>query len=148
MTTDKLSTNTWNITALNVSHANWFIQVYLQASEVTNSHFHDNNLMETVLNLFAAGTDTTATTLRWALLLMAKYPKIQGKEQKSCTSQILKHMIQTVCFTNTTIIEIRTKNKTILTAAAVLWPKCFCSPASMNSDTMLMLNRHSVCLAC
>uniref|UniRef100_A0A3P9BK29 Cytochrome P450 2K1 n=1 Tax=Maylandia zebra TaxID=106582 RepID=A0A3P9BK29_9CICH len=28
-------------------------------------------------NLFAAGTDTTAATLRWGLLLMAKYPHIQ-----------------------------------------------------------------------
>lgn len=79
---------------------------YLQESEVTNSYFHDDNLMETVLNLFAAGTDTTATTLRWALLLMAKYPKIQGKEQKLRTSRILKPTIQTVCFTNTTIIKM------------------------------------------
>lgn len=35
--------------------------------------------MSTVMNLFTAGTDTTATTLRWGLLLMAKYPLIQGK---------------------------------------------------------------------
>ena len=37
-------------------------------------------------NLFAAGTDTTATTLRWALLLMAKYPQIQCKKHiNPCT---------------------------------------------------------------
>lgn len=35
--------------------------------------------MSTVMNLFNAGTDTTASTLRWGLLLMAKYPLIQGK---------------------------------------------------------------------
>lgn len=45
----------------------------------TKSHFHDDNLILTVLNLFAAGTDTTATTLRWALLFMAKYPHMQGR---------------------------------------------------------------------
>lgn len=45
----------------------------------TKSHFHNENLLITVLNLFAAGTDTTATTLRWALLFMAKYPQIQGE---------------------------------------------------------------------
>ncbi len=35
--------------------------------------------MMTVGNLFVAGTDTTGTTLRWGLMLMAKYPHIQGK---------------------------------------------------------------------
>ncbi|XP_041814156.1 cytochrome P450 2K1-like isoform X2 [Chelmon rostratus] len=53
-----------------------------------NSHFHIDNLMLTVLNLFAAGTDTTATTLRWALLLMVKYPKIQGKVQEELSRVI------------------------------------------------------------
>ncbi|XP_041814106.1 cytochrome P450 2K1-like [Chelmon rostratus] len=53
-----------------------------------NSHFHNDNLMMTVLNLFAAGTDTTATTLRWALLLMAKYPKIQDQVQEELSRVI------------------------------------------------------------
>ncbi|XP_077408813.1 cytochrome P450 2K4-like isoform X4 [Vanacampus margaritifer] len=52
---------------------------HLEESGITNSHFHDQNLMWTVQNLFAAGTDTTAATLRWSLLLMAKYPDIQDK---------------------------------------------------------------------
>ncbi|CAG5897800.1 unnamed protein product [Menidia menidia] len=46
-------------------------------SFVKDSHFNEENLIFTVTNLFAAGTDTTATTLRWGLLLMAKYPNIQ-----------------------------------------------------------------------
>ncbi|XP_061668847.1 cytochrome P450 2K1-like [Syngnathoides biaculeatus] len=52
---------------------------HLEESGITNSYFHDENLMWTVQNLFAAGTDTTAATLRWSLLLMAKYPDIQEK---------------------------------------------------------------------
>uniref|UniRef100_A0A8D0CST7 Cytochrome P450 2K1-like n=1 Tax=Sander lucioperca TaxID=283035 RepID=A0A8D0CST7_SANLU len=54
----------------------------LEESGIANSYFHERNLMQTVSNLFGAGTDTTATTLRWGLLFMAKNPKIQGKELK------------------------------------------------------------------
>ncbi|CAN9505272.1 unnamed protein product [Ophioblennius macclurei] len=46
------------------------------------SYYTENNLIFTVTNLFGAGTDTTATTLRWGLLLMAKYPHIQDKVQE------------------------------------------------------------------
>lgn len=51
----------------------------LQKAGITQSHFHDENLVMVVSSLFAAGTDTSSTSLRWALLLMAKYPQIQGK---------------------------------------------------------------------
>ncbi|KAL6476320.1 hypothetical protein MHYP_G00148190 [Metynnis hypsauchen] len=47
-----------------------------------NTLFHENNLLFTVTNLFAAGTDTTGTTLRWGLLLMAKYPHVQDRVQE------------------------------------------------------------------
>ncbi|XP_056309094.1 cytochrome P450 2K1-like isoform X2 [Danio aesculapii] len=47
-----------------------------------HSYFHEENLMVTVANLFAAGTDTTGTTLRWGLMLMAKYPNIQDRVQE------------------------------------------------------------------
>uniref|UniRef100_A0A3Q2ZEI0 Cytochrome p450 n=1 Tax=Kryptolebias marmoratus TaxID=37003 RepID=A0A3Q2ZEI0_KRYMA len=48
-------------------------------SGVKDTHFHEENLIFTATNLFAAGTETTATTLRWSLLLMAKYPHIQDQ---------------------------------------------------------------------
>ncbi|KAL0196653.1 hypothetical protein M9458_005193, partial [Cirrhinus mrigala] len=47
-----------------------------------NSYFHQENLVVTVGNLFVAGTDTTGTTLRWGLMLMAKYPHIQDRVQE------------------------------------------------------------------
>ncbi|XP_692555.2 cytochrome P450 2K1-like isoform X1 [Danio rerio] len=47
-----------------------------------DSYFHEENLMMTVTNLFIAGTDTTGTTLRWGLMLMAKYPHIQDRVQE------------------------------------------------------------------
>uniref|UniRef100_A0A8C1M4N8 Cytochrome P450, family 2, subfamily K, polypeptide 22 n=1 Tax=Cyprinus carpio TaxID=7962 RepID=A0A8C1M4N8_CYPCA len=43
--------------------------------------YHSMNLYCTINNLFGAGTDTTATTLRWGLLLMARYPEIQARVQ-------------------------------------------------------------------
>ncbi|KAM3597439.1 uncharacterized protein V6R79_004542 [Siganus canaliculatus] len=48
-------------------------------SGVTDTYYNDRNMVYSVSNLFGAGTDTTAATLRWGMLLMAKYPKIQDK---------------------------------------------------------------------
>lgn len=46
--------------------------------ETQKLHYHDDNLVSSVINLFGAGTDTTSNTLCWSLLYMAKYPQIQG----------------------------------------------------------------------
>nr|XP_043904812.1 cytochrome P450 2K1-like [Solea senegalensis] len=61
---------------------------------MTNSHFHEQNLLMTVIHLFAAGTDTTATTLRWALLFMAKYPQIQDQVQEELSRVIGSRQVQ------------------------------------------------------
>ncbi|XP_073681349.1 cytochrome P450 2K1-like [Garra rufa] len=53
-----------------------------EKSNKKDSYFHDENLMMSVINLFVAGTDTTGTTVRWALMLMAKYPHIQDRVQE------------------------------------------------------------------
>ncbi|XP_036842863.1 cytochrome P450 2K1-like [Oncorhynchus mykiss] len=60
----------------------------LEESGNMNSHYHTENLIQTVANLFAAGTDTTGTTLRWGLLLMAKYPDIQDRVQEEISRVI------------------------------------------------------------
>lgn len=54
------------------------IELVFQDSDVSDSLYNEKNLLYSLANLFAAGTDTTASTLRWGLLLMAKYPRIQG----------------------------------------------------------------------
>ncbi|XP_030626554.1 cytochrome P450 2J2 [Chanos chanos] len=43
--------------------------------------FNIENLCFCTLDLFAAGTETTSTTLYWGLLYMIKYPEIQAKVQ-------------------------------------------------------------------
>ncbi|XP_066451685.1 cytochrome P450 2C14-like isoform X2 [Eleutherodactylus coqui] len=45
----------------------------------STEYYHNDNLTVLVGNLFAAGMETTSTTLRWGLLLMIKYPEIQQK---------------------------------------------------------------------
>ncbi|XP_075057396.1 cytochrome P450 2K1-like [Mixophyes fleayi] len=51
-------------------------------------YYHNDNLAVLVSDLFAAGMETTTTTLRWGLLLMMKYPEIQKKVQNEIESVI------------------------------------------------------------
>ncbi|KAL3053728.1 hypothetical protein OYC64_006117 [Pagothenia borchgrevinki] len=55
---------------------------------VKDTPYNEKNLIFTITNLFAAGTDTTATTLRWGLLLMAKYPHVQDQVQEEMSRVI------------------------------------------------------------
>ncbi|XP_068605733.1 cytochrome P450 2K1-like [Brachionichthys hirsutus] len=54
----------------------------LEESEIKDSQYHEENLVYSVMNLFSAGTDTTANTLQWSLLYMAKYPHVQDQVQE------------------------------------------------------------------
>ncbi|XP_028561182.2 cytochrome P450 2W1-like [Podarcis muralis] len=58
--------------------------VFKQREDTTKREnlFNDDNLIASILDLVMAGTETTATTLQWAILLMMKYPKIQKKVQE------------------------------------------------------------------
>uniref|UniRef100_A0A3Q3WHG3 Uncharacterized protein n=1 Tax=Mola mola TaxID=94237 RepID=A0A3Q3WHG3_MOLML len=63
-------------------------------------------------NLFGAGTDTTAATLRWGLLLMAKYPHIQDQVQEELrrvvgSSQVRVEDRKNLPYTNAVIHEIQ-----------------------------------------
>ncbi|XP_062987885.1 cytochrome P450 2J4-like [Elgaria multicarinata webbii] len=63
-----------------------FIDFYLLQIEKSNgdptSTYNEENLSECIFDLFVAGTETTAITLQWALLLMVANPDIQDKVYK------------------------------------------------------------------
>ncbi|KAM3931026.1 cytochrome P450 2K6-like [Leptodactylus fuscus] len=76
------------------------------------SYFHNGNLTRVVRNLFSAGIETTAATLSWGLLLMAKYPKIQEKVQEEISTvigsaQLMYSHRGQMPFTNAVIHEIQ-----------------------------------------
>ncbi|XP_069830376.1 cytochrome P450 2K6-like [Dendropsophus ebraccatus] len=59
-----------------------FLTKQLENNPESDQYFHNDNLIALVSNLFIAGMETTSTTMRWAILLMMKYPEIQKNVQK------------------------------------------------------------------
>uniref|UniRef100_A0A8B9FBR7 Cytochrome P450 2K1-like protein n=1 Tax=Amazona collaria TaxID=241587 RepID=A0A8B9FBR7_9PSIT len=62
----------------NENNLTGFVDAFLMKQQQKGqAMFSNGNLMFSTLDLFAAGTETTSTTVRWGLLLMMKYPEIQ-----------------------------------------------------------------------
>uniref|UniRef100_A0A8C5LAA4 Cytochrome P450, family 2, subfamily ab, polypeptide 1 n=1 Tax=Jaculus jaculus TaxID=51337 RepID=A0A8C5LAA4_JACJA len=63
-----------------------FIHCYLsQITETRDSPistFNEENLIQVVIDLFLGGTDTTATTLHWALIYLVHHKSIQERVQQ------------------------------------------------------------------
>lgn len=58
-----------------------FLAVQRKETHNIDSTFTQSQLIRSVQDLFAAGSETTGTTLRWALALMALHHKLQSKVQ-------------------------------------------------------------------
>uniref|UniRef100_A0A3P8QJ91 Cytochrome P450, family 2, subfamily Y, polypeptide 3 n=1 Tax=Astatotilapia calliptera TaxID=8154 RepID=A0A3P8QJ91_ASTCA len=61
-----------------------------QEKEISTTEFHYDNLVSTIMTLFMAGTQSTSSTLRYALSVLIKYPKIQEKMQQEIDTVIGK----------------------------------------------------------
>ncbi|XP_077203924.1 cytochrome P450 2J4-like [Paroedura picta] len=63
-----------------------FIDYYLFQMEKSKTDpdttYNDDNLSQCIFDLFIAGSETTATALQWALILMASHPDVQEKVYK------------------------------------------------------------------
>ncbi|KAF3693289.1 Cytochrome P450 2F3 [Channa argus] len=53
-----------------------------QETHIATTEFHFDNLVSTVFNLFLAGTETTSSTIRFALSVLIKYPEAQERMQQ------------------------------------------------------------------
>ncbi|KAM9619057.1 cytochrome P450 2J2-like isoform 2-T2 [Morphnus guianensis] len=105
----------------NPSESRDFIDSYLQEIAKDNGRgiFQEENLVACVLDLLFAGTETTSTTIRWALLYMAMHPEIQARVQAEIDA-VIGQMRQPALedrnnmpYTNAVIHEVQRKSNII-----------------------------------
>ncbi|XP_070826389.1 cytochrome P450 2F3-like [Chaetodon trifascialis] len=65
-----------------------FLMRLSQEKHLPTTEFHYDNLVSTVLNLYLAGTETTSSTIRFALNVLIRYPKIQERMQQEIDTVI------------------------------------------------------------
>ncbi|XP_062409317.1 cytochrome P450 2F3-like [Sardina pilchardus] len=94
-----------------------FIDCFLirleQEKDIPTTEFHYDNLAATVLNLFLAGTETTSTTIRFALMILIKQPDIQERVHKEIDSVLGQYGVprmedrKSLAFTDAVIHEVQ-----------------------------------------
>ncbi|XP_046561501.1 cytochrome P450 2J4-like isoform X2 [Haliotis rubra] len=68
-----------------------FVDLYIQMRDgdgQANKAYNLENFLRLIVDLFLAGTETSSTSVNWALLYMMKYPHIQKKCQEEIDNNI------------------------------------------------------------
>ncbi|XP_067322193.1 cytochrome P450 2J4-like [Anolis sagrei] len=100
-----------------------FIDFYLLEIEKRKndptSTYDEENLAQDIHDLFVAGTETTATSLKWAILLLANHPDIQDKAYKEmedvlCSSSFSYQDLKKLPYTNAVLHEIQRSKHPLL----------------------------------
>ncbi|XP_053765724.1 cytochrome P450 2C21-like isoform X1 [Panthera pardus] len=78
---------------INYFHENLLISSnsWIQEKHNKQSEFTMDNLIITVWDVISAGTETTSTTLRYALLLLLKHPEVTAKVQEEIDRVVGRH---------------------------------------------------------
>ncbi|XP_038044902.1 cytochrome P450 2U1-like [Patiria miniata] len=95
-----------------------FMDVFLgeiQSNERNNikSHISPSNMLLTVFEIFVGGTETTSSTLCWALLYMLAHPEVQSKVQREIDEVVGRNRLPRIAdkpelsYTEATIMEVQ-----------------------------------------
>lgn len=90
-----------------------FIDSYLTEMKTkNNSHFSREQLVGVCMDFFEAGTETSSTTLRWAVMYMALYPEVQKRCQREIDEVLgsrlsVKDDMPSLVYVQATIMEIQ-----------------------------------------
>ncbi|XP_013421006.1 cytochrome P450 2D14-like [Lingula anatina] len=91
-----------------------FIDLYIKVTQerLDPEIFTDWNVFRIIVDLYTAGTDTTANTLRWSLVHMVNHPDVQKKVQQDIDQVIGQGRVAkmedkaSMSFTEATILEV------------------------------------------
>ncbi|KFW02891.1 Cytochrome P450 2J2, partial [Eurypyga helias] len=115
------------------------------------STFNNDNMVQTVVDLLLGGTETTSTTLLWALLYMVQHPEIQEKVQREIEAVLEpSHLIsyedrKKLPYTNAVIHEaLRYSNVTAVGVPRQCVRNTTVLGFHLQKGTLVLPNLHSV----